>query len=85
MVTGYEYCVLWAERSDFPSTAAAIARQCGIIRNEKVDDYSDLSSGLNSPIKEYDPEDDNRIRKSIVLSGKDLTGMKDGEWNQVTS
>jgi magnesium-transporting ATPase (P-type) len=85
MVTGYVYCVLRAERSDFPSTAAAIARQCGIIRNEKVDDYTDLSSGLNAPIKQYDPEDDNRICKSIVLSGKDLMEMKDGEWNQVMS
>ena len=75
--------LLLAEIRDFPSTAAAIARQCGIILNEKVDDYNDLSSGLNAPIKQYDPEDKNRICKSIVLSGKDLTEMKDGEWEQV--
>lgn len=48
-----------------------------------MDDFTDLSSGLNAPIKEYDPEDDMRICKSIVLSGKDLTEMKDAEWNQV--
>jgi sodium/potassium-transporting ATPase subunit alpha len=75
--------LLLAEIRDFPSTAAAIARQCGIIRNEKVDDYNDLSSGLSAPIKQYDPEDNKRICKSIVLSGKDLTEMKDGDWEQV--
>ena len=75
--------LLLAEIRDFPSTATAIARQCGIIRNEKVDDYNDLSSGLNAPIKQYIPEDNKRICKSIVLSGKDLPEMKDWEWEQV--
>ena len=68
---------------DFPSTAEAIARQCGIIRNEKVDDINDLSIELSSPIKEYNPEDPLRICKSIVLSGKDLNEMKDSQWDQV--
>jgi magnesium-transporting ATPase (P-type) len=70
-----------AKFRDFPSTAAAIARQCGIIRNDQVDDFSDLNP--NNPIKEYDPEDPHRICKSIVLSGKDLTEMKDPQWDQV--
>jgi magnesium-transporting ATPase (P-type) len=71
-----------SENSDFPSTAAAIARQCGIITNEKVDDFSYLMPNLSVPIKEYDPEDPRRICKSIVLSGKDLTKMKEAQWNQ---
>jgi hypothetical protein len=72
-----------SESSDFPSTAAAIARQCDIIRNEKVDDFADLPTESDIPIKYYDPEDANRICKSIVLSGKDLTEMKDSQWERV--
>jgi hypothetical protein len=72
-----------SDNSDFPSTAAAIARQCGIIRNEKVDDFADLPTESNIPIKYYDPEDATRICKSIVLSGKDLTEMKDSQWERV--
>jgi magnesium-transporting ATPase (P-type) len=68
---------------DFPSTAAAIARQCGIITNEKTDDFTDLSLEANTSIRIFDPEDDRRICKSIVLSGKDLMEMKDIQWNQV--
>jgi magnesium-transporting ATPase (P-type) len=70
-------------QSDFPSTAVAIARQCGIIRNQKVDDFRDLTSGLNAPIKEYNGDDPMRIVKSIVLSGKDMLEMKDEQWEQV--
>ena len=72
-----------ANHRDFPSTAVAIARQCGIIENEKVDDFTDLTSDSNAPIKEYRPDDPHRIHNSIVLSGKDLTEMKDAQWNQV--
>jgi magnesium-transporting ATPase (P-type) len=76
----------WRYRTDlrdFPSTAAAIARQCGIIRNEKVDDFTDLPTESDIPIKYYDPEDATRICKSIVLSGKDLNEMKDSQWEKV--
>jgi magnesium-transporting ATPase (P-type) len=72
-----------ANYRDFPSTAVAIARQCGIIENEKVDDLSDLISDLNAPVKEYNPDNPDRICTSIVLSGKDLSEMKDAQWNQV--
>jgi sodium/potassium-transporting ATPase subunit alpha len=69
--------------SDFPSTAAAIARQCGIITNEKCDDIRDLSLDGDVAIRPYDPENELRICKSIVLSGKDLQDMKDSQWNQL--
>lgn len=84
MVTGYfrsrpdSYC------RDFPSTAVFIARQCGIVRNQKVDDISDLSPTISSPVKIYDPEDKKRIVKSIALAGKDLPAMTDDQWEQVT-
>lgn len=61
----------------------AIARQCGIITTEKVEDIADLNPELENPIRKWDPEDPNRIRRSIVLSGKDLLEMKDPQWNQV--
>src|SRR5271167_1602941 len=72
-----------ANHRDFPSTAVAIARQCGIIENEKVDDFTALTSDLNAPVKEYNPDDPHRICNSIVLSGKDMTEMKDAQWEQV--
>ena len=68
--------------SDFPTTAISIARQCGIIRNTKVDDIKDLPSEA-SFIKEYDPDDRQRICKSIALTGKDLPQMTDSQWHQV--
>jgi sodium/potassium-transporting ATPase subunit alpha len=72
-----------SDNRDFPSTAAAIARQCGIITNEKTDDFTDLSLQVDVPIRIFNPEDPLRICKSIVLSGKDLNEMKDIQWNQV--
>ena len=84
MVTGYALSSYYeSESRDFPSTAAAIARQCGIIMNEKVDDFTDLQPDSGIPIKYYDPEDATRICKSIVLSGTDLTEMKDSQWERV--
>ena len=69
---------------DFPKTAISIARQCGIIRNQTVDDISDLVPDLTTPIREYDVEDEKRICKSIALTGKDLPEMTDSQWHQVT-
>ena len=69
---------------DFPTTAISIARQCGIIRNSRVDNISDLDPLVTS-VKEYDPDDKKRICKSIALTGKDLPEMKDSQWHQVTS
>jgi magnesium-transporting ATPase (P-type) len=67
---------------DFPTTAISIARQCGIIRNSRVDDIRDLLP--HAPfVKEYDPDDRNRIGKSIALTGKDLPQMTDSQWHQV--
>jgi magnesium-transporting ATPase (P-type) len=63
----------------------AIARQCGIITNEKVDEFNDLLLNPNLPIKSYDPEDVHRICKSIVLSGKELSATKDEQWSQVNN
>lgn len=68
--------------SDFPTTAISIARQCGIIRNTKVDDIKDLPLQA-SFVKEYDPDDKHRICKSIALTGKDLPQMTDSQWHQV--
>jgi magnesium-transporting ATPase (P-type) len=85
MVTGYIRSYASLIYRDFPSTAAAIARQCGIITNEKVDEYNDLILNPTLPIKPFDPEDVQRICKSIVLSGKELSAMKDEQWNQVES
>jgi hypothetical protein len=51
--------------------------------NEKVDDFTDLPTESDIPIKYYDPEDATRICKSIVLSGKDLTELKDSQWERV--
>ena len=48
-----------------------------------MDDFNDLTSGLNAPIKEYEPEDPLRIVKSIVISGQDLNVMKEDQWHQV--
>jgi magnesium-transporting ATPase (P-type) len=69
--------------SDFPSTAVFIARQCGIVRNQNVDDINDLAPVISTPVKIYDPEDTKRIVKSIALTGKDLPQMTDAQWDQV--
>jgi sodium/potassium-transporting ATPase subunit alpha len=68
---------------DFPSTAVYIARQCGIVRNQRVDSITNLSPTSTDPIKPYDPEDKLRIVKSIVLAGKDLQEMNDNQWEQL--
>lgn len=85
MVTGYFHFCPVSYCRDFPSTAVFIARQCGIIRNQKVDDIGDLSPTISSPVKVYDPEDTMRIVKSIALAGKDLPAMTDDQWEQVAS
>jgi len=85
MVTGYFGPPPVSNCRDFPSTAVFIARQCGIVRNQKVDDISDLSPTISSPVKVYDPEDTKRIVKSIALAGKDLPTMTDDQWEQVTN
>ena len=48
-----------------------------------MEDIADLNPELENPIRKWDPEDPNRIRRSIVLSGKDLLEMKDPQWSQV--
>src|SRR5579859_5747051 len=68
---------------DFPSTAVFIARQCGIVRNQRVDDIRDLAPVLTGPVRQYDPEDPHRIVKTIALAGKDLPEMTDAQWDQV--
>ena len=68
---------------DFPTTAISIARQCGIIRNTKVDNIMDLPRQA-AFVKEYDPEDRQRICKSIAMTGKDLPEMTDSQWHQVS-
>jgi magnesium-transporting ATPase (P-type) len=78
------YIVLSANVSrDFPLTAISIARQCGIIRNQRVDDIKDLALELTTPIAEYNFDDPQRICKSIALTGKDLPAMTDSQWHQV--
>jgi len=83
MVTGYGSLQIAFNDSDFPSTAAAIARQCGIITNEKFDDIKDLPPDFEGKVKLFDPEDNMRICKSIVLAGKDLDEMKEIQWEQL--
>jgi hypothetical protein len=60
-----------------------IARQCGIVRNQKVDDMRDLAPVMTGPVKQYDPEDTKRICKSIALTGKDIPELTDTQWEQV--
>jgi hypothetical protein len=64
-------------------TAISIARQCGIIRNQRVDDIKDLVPELTTPVAEYNFLDPRRICKSIALNGKDLPEMTDSQWHQV--
>jgi magnesium-transporting ATPase (P-type) len=76
--------VIVSNSRDFPSTAVFIARQCGIVRNQNVDDIKDLTPVMTSPVKQYDPEDTKRICKTIALTGKDIPEMNDTQWEQVS-
>ena len=58
-----------------------IARQCGIVRNQQVDNINDIPP--NGTVKLFDPEDKKRIVKSIALTGTDLNQMEDSQWEQV--
>jgi magnesium-transporting ATPase (P-type) len=64
---------------DFGLTALAIARQCGIISAGRVDDATALqryTSGSDTVVKEHSPS-------AIVISGSELLGLNDTQWNQL--
>lgn len=76
--------ITWTDSGrDFPSTAVFIARQCGIVRNQQVDNIRDLAPVITTAIRIYDPEDNKRIVKSIALTGTDLKEMNDAQWDQL--
>ncbi|OBZ69103.1 Sodium/potassium-transporting ATPase subunit alpha-1 [Grifola frondosa] len=73
---------------DFKLTALAIARQVGIITQEKVDSISDMRASaaakrfLTAAPPEIKPSDDDEFR-ALVLTGDDLETLESEEWNMV--
>jgi sodium/potassium-transporting ATPase subunit alpha len=67
---------------DFKLTAQAIASTCGIITNPKtfIDDVSALSRDEKLSETAYNGT---RVPRSIVLSGPELIGLDDDQWNNL--
>lgn len=79
---------------DFALTAAAIARECGIISNnpDETDSIAALSRSLDKsranaakdqPAAEINYSDPYRTKRSIVLSGPELISLNDAQWTQL--
>ncbi|KAH9848973.1 calcium ATPase transmembrane domain M-containing protein [Lenzites betulinus] len=73
---------------DFKLTAVAIARQVGVITQEKVDTLEDMrSSGvpkryltMKAPMMKPSEEDGDR---ALVLTGDDIETLEEADWNAV--
>ncbi|KAI2793421.1 hypothetical protein POX_b03476 [Penicillium oxalicum] len=63
---------------DFGKTALAIARQCGIVTSELVDDASALT---RSPVS--NEKGSNLPRSAILLTGSDLMALNVSQWEQL--
>lgn len=65
---------------DFKITAAAIARQCGIITSHQVDDVAHLGSRsvLEKDAAGHEPE---MIDRAMVMSGADLEDLDNEQWS----
>ncbi|KAJ6506305.1 hypothetical protein C8R47DRAFT_1241566 [Mycena vitilis] len=74
-------------RRDFSSTAAAIARQVGIITasEKEINHLADLP--LDLPLSEISDFDDDKapdaVPTSLVLSGPEMMTMTESQWKQV--
>ncbi|KAG6894068.1 hypothetical protein C0993_012407, partial [Termitomyces sp. T159_Od127] len=73
---------------DFGPTAAAIARQIGIITsNAEPDSFGEMNQRMNRMPSGALPScrnPANRIQKSLVLEGKDLVMLTENHWDIVT-
>ncbi|KAI0687168.1 calcium ATPase transmembrane domain M-containing protein [Cytidiella melzeri] len=73
---------------DFKLTALAIARQVGIVTQEKVDSVTELRNGadsqryVNAKFYEMKPAEDDPMR-AIVLTGDDVETLSEHDWNNV--
>ena len=68
---------------DFPITAAAIARDVGILSGGVGASHTVADLPRDTPLAEipsYQPTLPNRERRGIVLSGSDLMAMSDSQW-----
>ncbi|KAI0777815.1 calcium ATPase transmembrane domain M-containing protein [Trametes elegans] len=73
---------------DFKLTALAIARQVGIVTEEKVDTLKDMRTsadmhrfeGLKAPLIKPREEDGER---ALVLTGDDIETLEEADWNSV--
>ncbi|KAL1924288.1 uncharacterized protein VTP21DRAFT_7323 [Calcarisporiella thermophila] len=71
---------------DFAGTAAAIARQIGILTNcaSKTHTIEQLDPNLDpSRVQAYNPHDPNAPTTSLILTGQDLVTLNDNQWAQV--
>ncbi|KAL1921901.1 uncharacterized protein VTP21DRAFT_10543 [Calcarisporiella thermophila] len=71
---------------DFAGTAAAIARQIGIITNPPTKTHTIENLDPNLPperVTRYDPRDPNAPVTSLVLTGPDLITLNEKQWEQV--
>lgn len=73
---------------DFQLTAAAIAKQVGIITKEidELDTIANLDSKMaKDTVVPYNGRDGSRTVKSIVLSGSDLITLNESQWEQLVN
>lgn len=66
---------------DFELTAVAIARLCGIITRQQVDNVSML---LLPILEEGDVGENGELNRSIVITSSDINNLTSEEWDQLT-